>query len=119
MRTITGDKAAAICAAIRTHDPTHILGAWAHLLACLTSAQKSDRDFGKQQVRNLVKIGQQILQADQAATNLANFANRHDPIIINIGYPLIYKGTCVQARIVDQPFPMRIALLCKQFIGSL
>lgn len=45
----------------------------------LTSANKDEREQAKNRVREMVKVGVAILQADQDAADLANFANRHEP----------------------------------------
>lgn len=81
MTPATEAKAAAIRAAL-SNEPFHKERPntkAAALLAMLTSANKEERESGKREVRELVKIGADVLQADQDAADLANFANRHEP----------------------------------------
>lgn len=49
------------------------------LLAMLTSANKDEREQAKRGVRDMARIGANILQANQDAADLAHFANRHEP----------------------------------------
>lgn len=49
------------------------------LLAMLTSANKDEREAAKREVRALVAAGNQILAAEHAEQDLANFANRNEP----------------------------------------
>jgi hypothetical protein len=74
-------KAKAIDNAIRHHwgRDEYNIPKLANLLAMLTSASKDEREAGKRQVRELVKTGSEILQAENAAQDLANFANRNEP----------------------------------------
>ncbi|MDP3511433.1 MAG: hypothetical protein Q8S20_01680 [Sulfuritalea sp.] len=79
----TTAKATAITAAIRPAMEEAAPGVYAHrvalLLARLTSANKDEREQAKNEVRQLVKVGSEILAAEQAAQDLANFANRNEP----------------------------------------
>lgn len=83
MTPATSAKARAIAAAIQPAMDEAAPGVYAHrlalLLASLTSANKDEREHAKGQVRELVKIGAEILQTDQDAADLADFANRHEP----------------------------------------
>lgn len=74
MTPATQEKAAAIRAGLKTmrFDP-------AGLLAMLTCAIKSERETAKDGVRSIARLGQQILAAEKAAQDLANFANRNEP----------------------------------------
>lgn len=88
MTPATVTKAKAMTAAVRSrqliehneHDaPDLYTRRLIFLVARLTSANKDEREAAKREVRELVKIGTDVLQADQDAANLANFANRHEP----------------------------------------
>lgn len=83
MTPATSAKARAIAAAIQPAMEEAAAGVYALrlalLLARLTSANKDEREQAKGEVRELVKIGAGVLQADQVAADLANFANRHEP----------------------------------------
>lgn len=78
MSEATSHKANAIRRAIRNEEPYGTIGKFSHMIACLTSADKTERDFGKRQVRELVKIGAELIARDQDAQGLADFANRCD-----------------------------------------
>lgn len=79
----TATKATAIAAAMRPALAEAAPGIYAqrlgYLLARLTSANKDERERGKGDVRELVKVGAELLQAEKDAANLASFANKHDP----------------------------------------
>lgn len=83
MTPMTTAKAVAIAAAIvptLQRADARIYGyGLASLLARLTSANKDEREAAKREVRELVKFGTDVLQTDQDAADLANFANRHEP----------------------------------------
>jgi hypothetical protein len=49
------------------------------LLAMLTSASKDEREQAKRAVRDMVKVGAEILRSEQDAQRLADFANRNEP----------------------------------------
>lgn len=51
----------------------------AGMLAMLTSANKEEREQAKSGLRSVTRHGQQILAAETAAQDLANFANRNEP----------------------------------------
>jgi len=51
----------------------------ATLLAMLTSQNKDEREDAKHQVRELVRAGAGILEAERKANALAAFANRGEP----------------------------------------
>lgn len=71
-------KATAIRAALeRDHPGQHFTSS--NLLALLTSARKDERENAKQMVRELMRRGVTLLQANQDAADLADFANRHEP----------------------------------------
>lgn len=78
-------KARALTAAARSsklieHDaPELYTRRLIFLVARLTSANKDEREGAKRDIRELVKLGADVLQADQDAADLANFANRHEP----------------------------------------
>ena len=77
---ITEDKSAAIATAIMhtfgdDFNVTHL----AQLFAMLTSQNKEEREQAKRQVRDMAKIGAEILGTEKAAQELANFANRNEP----------------------------------------
>ncbi|MDZ4255483.1 MAG: hypothetical protein U1A72_23180 [Sulfuritalea sp.] len=76
-------KTTAITAAIRPAMEEAAPGVYARrvalLLARLTSANKDEREQAKSEVRELVKVGSEILEAERAAQDLANFANRNEP----------------------------------------
>lgn len=78
MKPATEAKAEAIRAGLIDWNPVPI-GHAADLLAMLTSANKEEREQAKRRVRELVRIGAHVLQADQDAADLASFANRHEP----------------------------------------
>ena len=77
MTPATEAKAGAISVAL--HKRIDRMPTIALLVAMLTSANKDEREGAKREVRELVKQGITILQADQEAANLADFANRHEP----------------------------------------
>lgn len=88
MTPATVAKARAITAAARSskliehdeHDaPELYTRRLIFLVARLTSADKDEREGAKREIRELVKLGAGVLQADQDAANLAAFANRHEP----------------------------------------
>ncbi|MDP1612617.1 MAG: hypothetical protein Q8M11_16315 [Sulfuritalea sp.] len=62
---------------LRDQPPHHFTSA--NLLAMLTSARRDERDDSKRMVRNRVRAGAQILAAEKAAQDLADFANRNEP----------------------------------------
>lgn len=70
----TQAKAAALHAAARSQP-------WdmPKLLAMLTSASKDEREQAKRAVRDMVKVGAEILRSEQDAQRLADFANRNEP----------------------------------------
>ena len=74
MSHATETKATAIRAGLRDlqFDP-------AGLLAMLTSATKEEREQAKSGLRSITRHGQQILAAEKAAQDLADFANRNEP----------------------------------------
>ena len=74
MTPATEAKAAAIRAGLRDlkFDP-------AEMLAKFTSANKEERELAKAALRRITRSGQQILETEQAAQDLANFANRNEP----------------------------------------
>lgn len=78
MTPATEAKAAAIDLAIR-RECKHTVTSLALLLAMLTSANKDEREGAKREVRDIVRIGINLLTAARAAENLASFANRHEP----------------------------------------
>ena len=78
MKTPTDAKANAIRAGLIDWNPVPI-GHAAELLAMLTSANKEEREQAKRKVRELVKLGAEILAAEKIAGDLASFANRHEP----------------------------------------
>lgn len=77
MTPTTEAKAAAIRVALLDQNP--VPGGLSTLLALLTSTNKDEREQGKRTVRELTKIGSDILAAEQTAQALAGFANKHDP----------------------------------------
>lgn len=78
MTPATEAKAAAINIALRRNSK-HTVDSLALLLALLTSANKDEREGAKREVRDIVRIGSNLLTAERAAENLAHFANRHEP----------------------------------------
>lgn len=74
-----GNKSEALIRAFTRDNPTYMLGCLSVIVAQLTSAEKQEREQGKRRVRELVKIGSDLLQADRAAQGLADFANRNEP----------------------------------------
>lgn len=71
--------AAAIGRAMETAVPDCYTRRLALLMAGLTSANKDEREQAKREVRELAKVGAEILAEEQAAQDLANFANRNEP----------------------------------------
>lgn len=72
-------KSEALIRAFRRVNPHYMLGCLSVIVAQLTSNEKQEREQGKRRVRELVKIGSDLLAADHNAANLASFANRHEP----------------------------------------
>lgn len=79
MMPATVKKATAIATALQRHIVAPNDFTTSNLLAMLTSPVKAEREDGKRMVRDLARTGTAILQADQDAADLANFANRHEP----------------------------------------
>jgi len=81
-KTSTDIKSDAIFAAINTQNPQYMISRltnMCYLLASLTSANQDEREVAKKEVRKLVQTGTQILKAEKAAQDLADFANRNEP----------------------------------------
>lgn len=78
MTPATEAKAAAINIALRRNSK-HTVDSLALLLALLTSANKDEREGAKREIRDIVRIGANLLTAERAAGSLAHFANRHEP----------------------------------------
>lgn len=72
-------KSEALIRAFRRDNPHYMLGCLSVIVAQLTSNEKQEREQGKRRVRELVKIGSDLLAADQDAASLASFANRLEP----------------------------------------
>lgn len=79
MNAYTDNKSDALARAFRQQDPHYMLGALSVIVAQLTSAEKQEREYGKRRVRELVKIGSDLLATDHDAQGLAEFANRNEP----------------------------------------
>lgn len=79
MNPTTTRKQEALQRAFRHETPNYMLDCLSVIVALLTSPEKQERESGKRRVRELVKIGSNLISADQNAGDLANFANRHEP----------------------------------------
>lgn len=79
MSKIAQHKAEQILNGLAHQDAAQRLATCCALLAMLTSATKDDRESAKRRVRELIQLGHARQTAEQAAQNLANFANRNEP----------------------------------------
>lgn len=77
MSTAPNIKGLAIAMALKEgQDPFIGLGIAGHLLACLTSATKSEREWAKAEVRKLALTGQAITARQALERNAERHANR-------------------------------------------